>query len=264
MNDWLTQTTTEPLFGDVWWSRPEHKRQAGSIVIIGGHTGSAAQLSTVFSAATDAGIGEVKLATPRSLKPLLQTVPEAHFLPNTSSGTLSETSETDLIAFVRWSNGLALVDPGENSETSLLLSRLLSKESLPALITESALPVIAQDLSQLKDRPNTVMSSSVSGIQQLLKAAQSDQAVRHDMGVRPYTLALKQLTTDSPLFVISMIDEKIIVAHGGEAIVTPASDATDLTALSVFGFVWMIQQPQTPLESVATGVWHGLYGLGKD
>ena len=48
---WHKQTVEKPLFPDILWSRPQNKRQAGKLLIVGGHAESFAAVGEAYAAA---------------------------------------------------------------------------------------------------------------------------------------------------------------------------------------------------------------------
>jgi NAD(P)H-hydrate repair Nnr-like enzyme with NAD(P)H-hydrate dehydratase domain len=120
--DWLRQTK-EPLFPDVLWSRPENKRHAGKLLIIGGHKQTFNAVSEAYSATLKAGIGIVRVILPDSLHKMLHAVfPDAEFASSTPVGSFSRLALDDLVLASEWADGVLLAgDFGHNSETAILL-----------------------------------------------------------------------------------------------------------------------------------------------
>jgi NAD(P)H-hydrate repair Nnr-like enzyme with NAD(P)H-hydrate dehydratase domain len=88
--NWLKQVADKPLFPDLLWSRPENKRQAGKLLIVGGNLHGFAVPMAAYNAATAAGIGSARVILPEKLKKALGTsFTEAEFAPSTPSGSLS-------------------------------------------------------------------------------------------------------------------------------------------------------------------------------
>jgi NAD(P)H-hydrate repair Nnr-like enzyme with NAD(P)H-hydrate dehydratase domain len=53
--NWLKQTSDKPVFPDLLWSRPENRKYAGKLLIIGGNKHGVAAPGIAFSAAQKAG-----------------------------------------------------------------------------------------------------------------------------------------------------------------------------------------------------------------
>src|SRR6476660_954324 len=88
--NWLKQAPDKPLFPDLLWSRPENKRQAGKLLVVGGNGQGFASPAAAYGAAIAAGIGAAKVILPDSLeKTLGKSFPEAIFAPSTPSGSFA-------------------------------------------------------------------------------------------------------------------------------------------------------------------------------
>src|SRR5260221_160024 len=119
--NWLRQTK-EPLFPDLLWSRPENKRHAGKLLIVGGNANGFATPARAYSAAAKAGIGTAKVLLPAALqKTLGKSFAEAEFALSTPSGSFSRQALDSLLDSANWADGVLLAgDFGRNSETAIL------------------------------------------------------------------------------------------------------------------------------------------------
>src|SRR5437868_284792 len=126
--NWLRQNR-EPLFPNILWSRPENKRYAGKLLIIGGHKQSFNDVSAAYSAALKAGIGTVRVILPDSLQKMLAKVfPEAEYAASTPIGSFSRQALGSLLDAADWADGVLLAgDLGRNSETAILLEAFVEK-----------------------------------------------------------------------------------------------------------------------------------------
>ena len=57
---WYKQTVAKPLYPELLWSRPENRKHAGKLLIVGGHAQSFAAPAQAFSKAGKAGIGTAR------------------------------------------------------------------------------------------------------------------------------------------------------------------------------------------------------------
>ena len=71
---WQRQTTDQPLFPDIEWSKPEQRSRAGKLGIIGGNKLGFAGIAEAYSTALDSGVGEVRVVLPDALR---NTLPAA-------------------------------------------------------------------------------------------------------------------------------------------------------------------------------------------
>src|SRR5690349_9866882 len=126
---WHKQTSEKPLFPDLLWSRPENKRHAGKLTIIGGNLHGFAAPAIAFNTAQKAGIGNVNVVLPNAIQKLVGTfLPEATFAPSTPSGSFGSQSLAELLDTAAWADGVLLAgDVGKNSETTVVLEAFLQK-----------------------------------------------------------------------------------------------------------------------------------------
>ncbi|MDO8591435.1 MAG: hypothetical protein Q7R60_00720, partial [bacterium] len=80
---WLKQTKDKPLFPDLLWSRPENKRLAGKLLVVGGNLYGFSAPGTAYGAALKAGVGTARVLLPDKLqKTVGKLIPEAEFVPS--------------------------------------------------------------------------------------------------------------------------------------------------------------------------------------
>src|SRR5438105_2493778 len=135
-----SRQTNEPLFPDVLWNRPENKRHAGKLLIVGGHQQSFSTVSEAYAAATKAGIGTARVILPDKLQKMLSGLfPEAEYAPSTHIGSFSRQALDSLLEAAEWADGVLLAgDFGRNSETAVLLESFIEKyKDLLALAGDS-------------------------------------------------------------------------------------------------------------------------------
>src|SRR3989344_7199327 len=106
---WLKQSTDQPLFPDLLWSRPENKAQAGKLLIVGGNLHGFTAPAGAYSAAEKAGIGVVRVILPDKLqKTVGKMIPEADFVTSTPVGSFGRQALAQMIEDARWANGVLL------------------------------------------------------------------------------------------------------------------------------------------------------------
>src|SRR3982750_2547854 len=114
---WHKQTAEKPLFPDMLWSRPENKRQAGKLLVVGGNVHGFAAAATAYAEAGKAGIGTARVLLPDSLQKTVGRVLEAgEYAPSTPSGSFSQRALAELLEMASWADGTLLAgDFGRNS-----------------------------------------------------------------------------------------------------------------------------------------------------
>src|SRR5581483_6453973 len=140
---WLKQVVNSPLFPDLLWSKPENKKQAGKLLIVGGTSGSFKNVNLAYNNALKAGIGVCRLYLPNSLSAVLAGAsPDVSFGPSTQSGGFSRQALADLLDLSIWADGVLLAgDLGKNSETSILIESFIDKYSGILLLANDAIDI---------------------------------------------------------------------------------------------------------------------------
>ena len=253
-DNWLKQQD-EPLFSDILWSKPERKSARGKLLIIGGHLHGFERAATAFLNATEAGAGEVKVVLPDKLKPVLAgSLETAVFTASTNSGTLAKDSYDELMAFAEWADAVLLVQPGDNSETSLAITQFISQNTKPLVIGDDVLSVIKHDMSSLL-KPPLMLALSIGGLQALLKGLGSSYSLRHDMGLRPLVLALTEEAKLEGFGIATVSGPDVVTVAGGKAVTTRRNKQPQLDALAAWLAVWWMWQPNKLLEAMATAAF---------
>lgn len=252
--NWLRQTKDNPLFPDTLWSRPENKRQAGKLLIIGGNSHLFSDVGLIYSAAQKAGIGIMRVILPDSLEKLLaKTFPEAEFAPSTPSGSFAKTALGKLIEHAEWADGILLAgDFGKNSETAVLLEGFVKKFTGQLILAGDSLDYFFQKPDELLNREETAFIGNLGQIQ---KIAQPRIAIKQSAELVQILNLLGTFTSAIKAEIIAETAGQIIVAAGGKISTTKASREGDGAGLAAYTSVWRLQQPEKPFESLTTAVY---------
>lgn len=244
----------KPLFPDIEWERPQQKSQSGKLLIIGGHSQGFNDIGSAYKGAVRAGAGEIKVILPDKLKPLLKNIiPEAIFMPSTPSGSLGEVALNNLVSFTDWADAVLIIQTGTNSESTLLITKLVRQLKSRLVITDDLIDVLNQDLN-LALRQNNLLVLSFNGLQKLYKVTKSPNALLHDMGLRPFVLAL-QNTMDLSDPLVSIYDNSVIVKFSDNLSSTKKSIIKSSFELAGFMSVWWIQQLDKPFEVLTASAY---------
>lgn len=254
---WLKQTKEEALFPDLLWSRPENKRFAGKLLIVGGNSHSFAAPAISFSAAAKAGIGTTRVLLPEPLKKLLgASFPEAEFGPATLSGSFGKMALAQLLEAAQWADGVLLAgDFGRNSETAILLDTFMDKFEGQVTVAQDGLDYFWRPKSPLIERGDTLSVINLGKLQKLAKSNRPATPVLHSIMLTDLIVLLRDWTTGNPGQIITKHSDNLIVASGGQVSTTP-SDKNDnwQIELSACASVWWLQQPQKPFEAITTAI----------
>ena len=251
--NWQRQTADKPLFPDVLWSRPENKRHAGKLLIIGGHKQAFNEVSGAYSAAAKAGIGTVRVILPDSLQKMLAKLfPEAEYAASTPIGSFSRQALGPLLDAAQWADGVLLAgDLGRNSETAILLESFVEKyDGLLALAGDS-LDYFLSHPAKLTGRKNTLVIADLGQLQKLAVPALIQQKADFIKVVEQVSGWVEQ----TELSVVTLHSDKAIVAFKQQISTTPVKDLAPDTNLSAYTTVWYLQQPEKPFEAVTTSIY---------
>ena len=152
---WRKQTTTEPLFPDIEWSKPEQRSQAGKLGIIGGNKLGFAGVAEAYSVATSAGVGQVRVLLPDVLKKTIpRAITDTMFAPTNISGSLTKDADAEMATLGAWADGILLIgDAGRSSETAILYEKFLQDYTGQLVITRDAVDLVKNSSQTLVDRP---------------------------------------------------------------------------------------------------------------
>lgn len=256
--NWLNQTLERPLFPDLLWSRPENKRQAGKLLIIGGNRFSFAAAAGAYGAATEAGAGAIRVILPQSLKKVVsQIFPETEFAPETPSGSFSKMALETMLDAAGWSDGVLLAgDFGRNSETAILLEKFILKFDGQITISHDAADYFLTKNSSLMQRPNSILVINLGKLQKLTANNRPSAPVLHSMNLYALTDLLKDWSSSFGLCLLTKHSDVFIAASGGIISTTRGrSDNTWQVSLGAYAATWCMQHPDKTLEAVTCAVY---------
>ncbi len=221
---WQRQTE-KPLFAELEWNKPERRDQAGRLLIVGGYLHNLNAPAKAYQYVQEQGIGSVKVALPSKTKALLgKSLPAAVFLPSTSSGELAREGLDELMEYASWADTLLLPgDMGRNSQTTLLLSDLLTHTTQQAIVTRDAVDVLQNTPQLLTDREHTTLVVSFAQLQKLMQHLNISQALTFNMDLVKLVAFLHNFTSDHPCAIVTSHQGKLLVAAKGQVSTTNAS-----------------------------------------
>lgn len=251
--NWLKQTADKPLFPDVLWSRPENKRNAGKLLIIGGHQQSFNEVSAAYIAAGKAGIGTARVILPDSLqKMLVRLFPEAEYAASTPIGSFSRQALGTLLDAAQWSDGVLLAgDFGRNSETAILLDSFVEKYQGQLALAGDSSDYFLNQSTKLGGRPDTLLIASLPQLQKLAAPSLIQQNADFIKVVEQVSDWASRIT----LSVVTVHSDKVIVTVKQQISTTPVKMLAPGMNLAAYATVWLLQQPEKPFEALSTAVY---------
>ncbi len=256
---WQTQQYTKPLFEDLIWSKPQQKTQAGKLLIIGGNSNAISAPSEAFAIAIEQGIGEVKAALPDKTKKLLgPKIPhDIQLVSSTPSGSFSKNSLLELENYCMWAEATLFAgDIGKNSETAIVLEALATKMAGPQIFTRDALEYFTNTPLILFDRPETLLVMSLPQLQKYAQHSKYTAAITFKMGLNQLAKAVSELSSIHKAYLVVQNDTNILTGVSGKVVVTKMVNVPDSWRLktAASASVWWLQNPQKPLEAIATSI----------
>jgi hypothetical protein len=252
----------EPLYPDILWSKPENKQHAGKLLIIGGHAHGFAAPAQSYQYAIDSGAGSVRVLIPDHIRKQLSHFQgpslEIEYAPSTPSGSFASGSLAEMLEHSNWADAVLLAgDLGRNSETAIVLEKLLSKTSVPLTATKDAVDYFTAAPQAILKRPSTCFVLSVAQLQKLVQNARYTKAVTYSMDLMHIVDLLHDFTYIHELSVVVKHHSTIIVAVNGEvSTTTSGSDMEEpwrvATASRVA--VWWMQNPNKTFQAITSAV----------
>lgn len=261
----LRQTDT-PLFPKVLWNRPVSSIGAGRLLIIGGHTGAFSLPQGIYQLAEAAGIGEVQVLLPDSLRPLLAPLGIGLFAPSTGSGSLSKKALGEILNIAQ-NYDTSLIGPSlsNHSEVTVLVEALLAKHPGQIVVVEDALIAARHNPALLTTREDCLVILSMEEAFKLAGSLELAISIRPDRGV---------LNKIEIMQALARAGTCAFVLYGPELIVT-SSEKVSMTPLPLYnaGFLPAIysvcstfwtQNPTNRFEGLTTAAYVLSQALGNE
>lgn len=256
---WQRQTRENPLFPDLLWSRPENRRSAGKLLIIGGNAHGFAVVAEAYAAAEQAGAGTVRVLLPEALRKTVgHTLEAAEFAASTQvSGSFARDSLGELLLQSQWADAVLLAgDLGRNSETAVALEGYVKRYSGPLVITKDAADYFIPNPEFLADRADTVLVISLAQLQKLGTSLKFETPFLLSMGLLLLVQALRDLTLKHSLTIVTKELDQIVVATAGSVSTTKLETDQEIwrVATATRSAVWLMQNPSKPFEAITTSL----------
>ncbi|HET9850759.1 MAG TPA: hypothetical protein VFP35_04030 [Candidatus Saccharimonadales bacterium] len=255
---WHKQTVDQPLFDQLIWSKPENKKQAGKLLIVGGNVHSVTAPALAYQAAVHAGIGSARVILPDAIaKTIGKNFEEGSFAFSTPSGSFAKTAVNRVLEERDWAEAVLLAgDFGRNSETAIFLEQLLEKYKGPLVMAQDSLDYFTQDIDKMIKRPDTLMVASMSRLQKMTRAGMPSIIIRHSMTLHALVGLLNSWTRESGAKILTYHNDNFIYAEAGQVSTTLKAGAENWEVpLSAYASVWRIQHAAKGFEAVTTAIW---------
>lgn len=255
---WLKQTAEKPLFPELLWSKPENKRYAGKLAVIGGNLHGFSAPASAFNEAEKAGIGSQRVILPSSIqKTVGGFLPEADFAPSTPSGSFASSSLDTWLEHAAWADAVLLAgDLGRNSETAIVIEKFLKKYTGRGTLTKDALDYCIQTPAIVLQRPNTTIVASFAQLQKLAANARFPKAFTYDMDLLQLVERLHEFTALYPVAIITRHHDIAIVAVSGQVSTTRLDQPDEIWRVktAAHAAVWQLQHSTKPYEALTASL----------
>lgn len=256
---WQRQTAEHPLFPELLWSRPENKRAAGKLLIIGGNAHGFVAPAEAFRVAEAVGAGAIHMVLPDSLKPYVGPAFTAGGLaPTTPSGSFSRKALAEFLDHAAWADGVLLAgELGRNSETAIVLEQFAAKYVGRLTVTRDALDYFKATPKSLLNRPETTVVLSIGQLQKLCMACHFPLAITLGMDLLKLVETLHQFSLTYPANIVVKHAQNIVVASQSQISSTklPADMSIWRVKTAATCTVWWLQNPSKPFQSLTTAIY---------
>lgn len=262
MNYWQKQTS-EPLFPDLLWSRPETKRGAGKLLIIGGQAQEFSHVAAVYTAAEKAGAGTVRVIMPESTRKFTKMLPNIEYAPSNTSGSFAKAALGEFFEASEWADHVLLAgDLGKNSETTTVLDGYLLRCQAQTTIADNALRSIALPAEQLIRRPVALVLSQ-SNLQKLAVNLGLASPITSSTVSNKLAEILHEITNDKKGSIAAEHGGNLWASSEGKVFSRSIEKSTDQSVLAATIAVWVMQNPVKIFEAMATALFcinNDIYG----
>jgi len=259
---WLKQSKDKALFEDLLWSRPESKRNAGKLLIIGGNTNGFKSPATAYNMAEKAGAGSIRVMMPISLRSsVAKYIDEPLFAPANISGGFAREALAELLDQASWSDLTLLAgDFGHNSETSILLETFTNDFKGALCLSGDSIDSFLSNTIEILNREKTLIVGDFSKLQKVLTKSSGSIVITSTMSLILLVDRLRALTLESKSSVITYHQGYFIVATNGRVSTSEAPIFNDWElSFAAYGSVWWLQNKDKQFEALSTAIFEATH-----
>ena len=242
--DFWQKQGLRPLFGEVDMERPEQRRFAGKLLIVGGNKGAFFAVANAMNEAHKMGVGEVRVLMPSLLKNQVPSTPEVYFAEAEKSGAFGKNALNDLLIQAEWAEAIVLIgDMGKNAETTMVFADFMKQCDKPLFITRDAVDAVTPDVMNwaVAREAETSLLLTMPQLQKLLRTLYYPKVVTLSMPTNQLIETLHKFTLSYELSIVTFHNNQIIVAQHGEVVTEDIKDTT-WTQITLWGGTLAIQE----------------------
>lgn len=247
----------EPLYPDLLWSRPENKRTAGKLLIIGGNTHAFSAPGIAYESAVQSGIGSVKVLLPEGLRKTIGAVLEnCEYAPMNKSGSFSKSALAEWLEWASWADGVLLAgDVGRNSETTIVTEQFLKTYTGQITVTQDVIDQFRNQPELLFERPNTTIVASFSQLQKIWPTISKDkQVIQYGNSLTKNVEIIQATMQYLPVNLVTKHLEIVIVSVVDRVSTTPYNKEIWRVETAGKIAVWWLQNPNKSFEALTTSL----------
>jgi len=257
MHDMWQKQSNEPLFPNLLWSRPENKRTAGKLLIIGGNLHNFSAPGLAYDAAVKAGIGSTKVLLPEGLRKTIGAVLEnCEFAPMNKSGSFSNKALAEWQDYAAWADGVLIAgDLGRNSETAIVTEQFIKNYSGQLTVTQDALDQFRDNPTGLLSRADTTIVASFGQLQKMWPKVTCDgRVIRYANALAQNVDILHATAKQLPVNFITKQHDDLIVLADQRVSTTKNVEEVWRVATAAKAATWWLQNPTLSFEALTTSI----------
>lgn len=266
--NWQRQSSTQPLFPDVIWSRPQNRLAAGKLLIIGGYAYDFKAVAEAYESADRAGAGSIRLLLPHSLKKVAAPLADAGLADKLfwggssagASGGFDLSALADWLEHSQWADAVLLPgNLGRDSKTAVTLEHFLKDCQRPMALSGDAVDAALNGSHLPQENSQRLLVLNMAQLQRLSLVMKTGLTFTYSMDILRLGDNLACLTSNHPLLLILRYHDQLAVAAGGRLSISPAPPGAEkwLVITAAQAVVWWLQQPDRPFEALTSAVYSG-------
>ncbi len=253
----FTRQTDTPLYPKVLYNRPITRSGGGRLLIVGGHSGEFSLPTAIHQFATAAGVGEATAVLPDNLAKFLGGAPGTAFAAASSSGSLGREALGRILELSEDADAVAIgASLSNNSNTAMLIERLITELEQPVIVFDEGLVALKHHITTVTDNPQALIIATMAEVFKLCTALNVSISIRPGGGLMNKLEIIRDLAAASKC-AYAVFGTEIVVAAGGELIVTPCNYRLALTPALFYGTLstFWLQNFANPAAGLATGAY---------
>jgi NAD(P)H-hydrate repair Nnr-like enzyme with NAD(P)H-hydrate dehydratase domain len=254
----FTRQEDEPLYPNVLYNRPVTRTAAGTLLVVGGHSGEFSQPTAIHQLAIAAGVGECRVVLPDVWAKLLGGAPGTAFAASSPSGSLGREALGRILQLAEETDAVALgASLSNNSHTAMLVERLLAELQAPVILFDDALRIMQHNLTSITQNPQALVIATMHDVFKLCGTLQIPISIRPDGGLLNKLEIVQDLRTASACSYV-IYGSEIIVAADTDMVVTPINYRLSLVPTlfpAVLGTFWLQNLRTNPRAGLVTAAY---------